>query len=80
MVVSYPAGDEDKARALQEYLRGDNSANVTVMENIHHSTLQAIGRSRAQEGLATPFEDLGLNIVRKVELVMPRQSRVNETE
>jgi len=80
VAASFAAGDEDKARALYERLRGDNAATVIMTENIHHSTLQAIGRDRAQRGLPTPFEDLGLNIVRKVTVSEPRRSRTEESQ
>lgn len=54
---------------LDERLRGDNSAKVSMDETIHHTTLQAMVRQRLKDCLPIPLETLGITVLDSVKLV-----------
>jgi len=66
--AKYGRDERDKALELFERLRGDNSAEVSMDETIHHTTLQAMVRQRLKDGLPIPLETLGVTVLDGVKL------------
>lgn len=75
VTANYGAGEREEALATYEWLRGHNSATTTMVETVHHSTLRGIIRDRVSRGVATPVEELGCVIIRKVKLTTPPRRR-----
>lgn len=66
--AEYDKGDAEKAREVYNRLRGDNSAVVSLTEDIHPMTLQSQMRKRIEEGKDVPMELLGISVVSGVKL------------
>ena len=66
--ANYGSGERDAALETFQRLRGDNRASVSIVETVHHSTLQAIVRDRIKKALPTPAEQLGCTVIRRVKL------------
>lgn len=69
IVTEFDRGDAEKARELAAQLQRDNnSAVVTMTEDIHHSTLKAQARIRILQGKDIPLETLGLTALTAVKI------------
>lgn len=69
VTAQYDKGDYEKAKAVFELLRADNSATVDMTEGIHHTTLQAQVRQRIREGKSVQLDVLGVQAMPAVTLV-----------
>lgn len=79
--AAYGTGDRDAALGIYEQLRRDNRAYVSKSESVHAMTLRAAIKQRLEQGLPTPVEDLGCNVIRRVRLASAsRRSRSTSSE
>lgn len=66
--AKWDKGDRDKAIAAYNALRGDNSVDLHLLEDIHPMTLQSQVRQRIAQGLPVPLETLGVTVLPAVRL------------
>lgn len=74
VVASWARGDRDKAEALFNELRGDNSMKLTLDESVNHMTLGALAKRRVQQGLETPLATLGVSVISRARFTGKQRS------
>lgn len=68
ITAAWDKGDREKALALYEQLRKDNSVILQKDESIHASTLKSMARKRLEEGKSLDPDTLGLTALPAVKL------------
>jgi hypothetical protein len=63
VTAEWDKGDAEKADALIEHLRRDNSVKLKRTDDIHAGTLKAQVRDRIKKGLPTPLDTLGVTVL-----------------
>ena len=75
ITASYGPEERDAATRTYEILRSSNTAQVTMRETVHPSTLRAAILSRIRNSDPTPVEELGCVVIRRVRLTTPPRQR-----
>jgi hypothetical protein len=68
VTASYNKAERDKALALYDLARRDNSAKVTLDEGLNHMTLGKLCKDRVVGGEEVPLELLGVTVLPRVKI------------
>lgn len=66
VTASWARGDREKAVAIFDRLKGDNSVKLSLDDSVNHMTLGKLAKDRVQGGLEIPLDTLGVSVISRV--------------